>query len=264
MEYPGRVIRLGETDVGVLTELTSALNQQLVLQGEEVLVLDPEHPVFGLELKRAVKLFQSRHVDADGVPLRSDGEVGPITWAVLFGMQSVPAAAQSGDLLLSEVLEIAAGEEAKRVREQPMNSNRGPEVDEYLLRAGVSPGLAWCCAFVYWCFDEAAGRLQRDNPMVRTAGCLDHWNRAPSRGARRIIRHQAVADPGLLCPGMVFIIDHGQGKGHTGLVESVGGGYITTIEGNTDASLTREGGGVYRLSRKIVDINKGFIDYGGL
>jgi hypothetical protein len=53
----------------------------------------------------------------------------------------------------------------------------------------------------------------------------------------------------------------GRGAGHTGLVESVAGGFITTIEGNTDASKTREGGGVYRLKRKILDINKGFIDY---
>jgi len=54
------------------------------------------------------------------------------------------------------------------------------------------------------------------------------------------------------------------GTGHTGLVEAVEGGFITTVEGNTDASKTREGGGVYRLTRKIVDINKGFIDYAGL
>lgn len=264
MEYPGRVIRLGETAADVLAALATELNTQLVLQGDDVLVLNPQQPVFGPEMKRAVKLFQSRHVDADGSPLKADGEVGSITWAVLFGRQSVPAAATSGDPLLRRVLEIAAGEEAKQVRERPMNSNEGPEVNQYLIRAGVSPGLAWCCAFVYWCFDEAADDLRRGNPMVRTAGCMDHWNRAPSRGARRVLRHQAVADPGLLRPGMVLIIDHGQGKGHTGLVESVAGGYVTTIEGNTDASLTREGGGVYRLSRKIADINKGFIDYGGL
>jgi hypothetical protein len=49
--------------------------------------------------------------------------------------------------------------------------------------------------------------------------------------------------------------------GHTGLVEKVSGGLLTTIEGNTDASRTREGGGVYRLTRKIGEINKGFIDY---
>ena len=46
-------------------------------------------------------------------------------------------------------------------------------------------------------------------------------------------------------------------------MEKVAGGLVTTIEGNTDASRTREGGGVYRLVRKIVDINKGFIDYTG-
>jgi hypothetical protein len=38
---------------------------------------------------------------------------------------------------------------------------------------------------------------------------------------------------------------------------------VTTVEGNTDASGTREGGGVYRLRRKLNSINKGFIDYAG-
>jgi hypothetical protein len=36
---------------------------------------------------------------------------------------------------------------------------------------------------------------------------------------------------------------------------------LATIEGNTDASKTREGGGVYRLTRKIVEINPGYISY---
>ena len=44
----------------------------------------------------------------------------------------------------------------------------------------------------------------------------------------------------------------------------VDGGLLHTVEGNTDASKTREGGGVYRLTRKLGDISKGFIDYGGL
>ena len=42
------------------------------------------------------------------------------------------------------------------------------------------------------------------------------------------------------------------------------GGLMTTIEGNTDASKSREGGGVYRLRRKIVEANKGFVDYAGV
>jgi hypothetical protein len=102
------------------------------------------------------------------------------------------------------------------------------------------------------------------NPMVRTAGCLDHWNRAPAQGAKRVLAAQAVRNPELVRAGMIFIMDHGGGLGHTGLVESVQGGLITTIEGNTNTALSREGGGVYRLSRKLVEINKGFIDYSGI
>jgi hypothetical protein len=99
---------------------------------------------------------------------------------------------------------------------------------------------------------------------VKTAGCLDHWERSKAAGAQRITKAHAVADPGLVQPGMMFIMDFGGGKGHTGYVAEVLGGQIHTIEGNTDASLTREGGGVYRLTRKLVDINKGFIDYSAL
>jgi len=63
---------------------------------------------------------------------------------------------------------------------------------------------------------------------------------------------------------MVFVMASGGGLGHTGFVERVEGGYITTIEGNTDASMTREGGGVYRLARKLLSVNRGFIDYAGV
>ena len=98
--------------------------------------------------------------------------------------------------------------------------------------------------------------------MMRTAGCLEHWTGAVAHGARRIAASRAANDPGLVGPGMVFIVDHGGGRGHTGFVEGVAAGFVQTIEGNTDASLTREGGGVYRLRRKFADVNLGFIDYG--
>jgi hypothetical protein len=215
-------------------------------------------------MKQFVKHFQARNVDAEGRPLRQDGEIGSLTWAALFGDESVPAKDTATDDLLAQVLMVASGEEAKHVREIPVNSNRGPQVEQYQRRAGSSPGNAWCCSFVYWCFDEAAQARGCANPMVRTAGCLDHWNKAPSRRAKRIPASAAKADPGLINPGMIFIMDHGEGKGHTGLVESVAGGLLTTLEGNTDASRTREGGGVYRLVRKVGEINKGFIDYSGV
>jgi hypothetical protein len=261
MDYPQRIVKAGETDAEVVKALKAQLNKMLVLEEDAALRLDPEDGNFGPKMKGVVKLFQARHVDAEGRPLRQDGEVGSVTWAILFGDDSVATSEAAADQLLSKVLEVAAGEEARQVREVPKNSNRGPQVEAYLARAGVSPGYAWCCAFVYWCFDEAAKASGRGNPMVRTAGCMDHWNRAAGHGAQRIAARTATADPSLVKPGMVFVMDHGGGLGHTGFVESIAGGLITTIEGNTDASKTREGGGVYRLRRKVGEINKGFIDY---
>lgn len=263
MEYPGRPIKTGEQDADIVRVLKQQLNIALAIENDPELRLNPDDPAFGPKMKRVVKLFQARHVDHEGRPLKQDGEIGPLTWAALFGVEAVPASTAPRSALLAKVLAIAAAEEAKQVREVPRNSNRGPEVDRYLERVGVDPGLSWCCAFVYWCFDEAARSLGVPNPMVKTAGCLDHWNRAPGRGAARIMASQAVCNPDLVRSGMVFIMDHGGGLGHTGLVEKVEGGLITTIEGNTDASRTREGGGVYRLTRKLVEINKGFIAYDG-
>lgn len=261
MDYPKRIIKVGETNAEIVKALKVRLNEALGIGADPELRLDPESGAFGPKMKRTVKLFQARHVDAEGRPLRQDGEVGSVTWAVLFGDDTVPEASATDDALLSRVLQVAAGEEAKAVREVPKNSNRGPQVDAYLRRAGVPPGYAWCCAFVYWCFDEAAQANACANPMVKTGGCLHHWNRAVAQGAKRITTRDALADPALVKPGMVFVMDHGGGMGHTGFVERVNGGLITTLEGNTDASKTREGGGVYRLKRKIAEINKGFIDY---
>lgn len=256
MKYPGRTVKVGEADARIV----AAVKRRLVAELGDAAALDPADPVFGPRTRQAVKLFQARHVDGHGRALKQDGEVGPLTWAVLFGDAAV-VPPQPATPFLAEVLRVAAAEEAKPVREAPRNSNRGPDVEAYLRRVGLGPGYAWCCAFVYWCCDEAARGQGRTNPMVRTAGCMDHWRRAPSHGATRLAATDAAADPRRLRPGSIFVMDHGRGLGHTGLVEHVDGGWMTTLEGNTDASKTREGGGVYRLARKIVEVNRGFIAY---
>lgn len=264
MKYPGRVIKQGETDASIVKALKNQLNRALLLKRDEAIHLDAEVPVFDAGMKSAVKLFQSRNVDPEGSALRIDGEVGSITWGVLFGEGKVPAAAAASDDLLARVLVVAAAEEARKVREVPPGSNRGPDVEAYLKSTGTPPGNSWCAAFVYWCFRQAAANAGRENPAFRTAGCLAHWNGAPSTGARRVPAALTRANPALVLPGMVFIMDHGRGLGHTGLVESTGGGMMTTLEGNANSLGSREGVGVFRLVRKINSVNKGFIDYSGL
>jgi hypothetical protein len=259
MNYPGHIIKVGERDAAVVKALKTQLNASLALTGTQRLAPKDKH--FGPKMKAVVRLFQTRNVDAAGHPLKQDGEVGPNTWAALFGDHAVRHSDTASTALLGDALRIAAGEAADEVREVPKNSNRGPRVEQYLRRVGAEPGNAWCCAFVYWCMDEAARAEHTANPMVKTAGCLDHWERAKGAGAVRILSRNAIQDPSLVKPGMIFIIDHGGGLGHTGFVERVDGGMLTTIEGNTDASKTREGGGVYRLTRRVAEINKGYIEY---
>jgi hypothetical protein len=263
MLYPGRNIKEGEKDAPIVKALKTKLNEVLVLEHIPAMRLDPNDPNFDAQMTKAVKLFQARNVDPEGWPLDQDGVVGALTWAALFGAGTVPSSPKPDDKFLIEVLVVAAGEEAKHVREAPRNSNRGPEVDQYQYRAGVTPPHAWCCAFVYWCFDEAAQKLARKNPMIKTAGCLDHWDRAKAKGIPCIPQDNAIDNPALVKSGMIFIIDHGGGYGHTGLIQAVDGGLLRTIEGNTDASGSREGDGVYRRTQIINDINMGFIDYTG-
>ena len=261
MNYPGRIIRVGERDATTVRALKQRLNDALGTADDAALRLDTTNGTFGPKMKRAVLLFQARNVDDTGAPLKQDGEIGSLTWSALFGSDFVPTRTDAASPLLAAALRIAAEQAARHVREVPRNSNRGPEVDGYLQCAGCPPGNSWCCAFVYWCMNEAAKELGRRNPMVKTPGCLDHWQRATAKGARRFTTARALANHDLVHPGLIFVMDHGAGFGHTGFVERVDGGMLTTLEGNTDASKTREGGGVYRLTRKIADVNKGFIDY---
>ncbi|WP_221895449.1 hypothetical protein [Bathymodiolus japonicus methanotrophic gill symbiont] len=60
--------------------------------------------------------------------------------------------------------------------EQPLGSNKGERIEQYLASTGLDGGYAWCAAFIHFCFQEAAKEL--DNPCIKTAGVLNHWNEA--------------------------------------------------------------------------------------
>ena len=254
MDYPNRIIKKGETDTGVMDAVQNQLN---AVNCGPVPITD----VFDDVTVSAVKLFQTRHTDVSGTPLKADGQIGPITWAILFNTSNVPANNDVSSPLLKTALQVAASQLG--VMEVPPNSNRGPMVDQYLESVGLNPEgshYSWCAAFVYWCFQQAANQLGVGNPLIKTAGCLEHWNQAT---CPKITKQNAIQDPSLIRPGCIFIIDHGNGSGHTGLVESSGGGLLHTIEGNTNPQLSSDGYGVFRLDRrKIADITKGFLDYG--
>ena len=138
-----------------------------------------------------------------------------------------------------EMAVTVALEEAKRGVFERDNDNRGDRVDEYQKLAGME-GQAWCAMFVFWCYQQAAGRLGVKNPMPRifAAGQLELW------GVRekKLVTAPTVGD--------VLIKEHR----HAGLVTgpALGNGTFPSVEGNTwaksDFAHRREG--VYVLNNE--------------
>ncbi|MDX9980335.1 MAG: peptidoglycan-binding protein [Lentisphaeria bacterium] len=223
---------------------------------------------FGPMTEEALCEFQMRHTDSAGNALSVDGIAGPLTWQALFpgtaaGLPETAEPRSESERFMAATLVLAATQEG--VRESPPNSNRGPEVDQYLASVGLAPGHAWCAAFVYWCSEQAARNQGRaGSPLLRTGWTPSIWSWAKARSAD-ILPEDVLSGARKLVPGTLFLL-HGAVDGvprvkHVGLVSSAGGGWVHTIEGNTNPHGSRSGGGVCRLRRKISTIFR-FVTYG--
>lgn len=119
---------------------------------------------------------------------------------------------------LAELAVTVALEEAQRGVCERDNDNRGERVDEYEKLARME-GQAWCAMFVFWCYEQAAGRLGLKNPMPRIFGAsqLESW------GVRekKVVPVPAVGD--------VLIKEHR----HAGLVTgpALANGTFASVEG---------------------------------
>mgnify|MGYP001051946148 CR=1 FL=1 len=253
--YPGKALRHGSSGAEV-----ERVQRRLLALG--ITVVGSPDGDFGDKTEGGVRLLQTRSEDAQGEPLEVDGVVGPRTWAALFGSLASGADAPSEAAVGLAAAALAAARGQVGVREHPLGSNRGPEVDIYL--SNVAAGLLgqpWCMAFVYWCFTQAANQLGVANTAPKTASVIASWQKAQNEPKARIVTAaEARRDPAKVTPGMVFYIDTGGGSGHTGFVADVIDGRLVTIEGNTNDGGTREGIGVFIRSRRRVDtINLGFL-----
>jgi hypothetical protein len=248
MKFPNKIIKKGEKDVNLVKSIQSQLNKvgcgPLKVSG-----------TFGDKTVSSVKQFQATRRDKFGNPLVVDGKIGSITWEILFDYV-IESERNSTNQFLNELIKVA--ESQIGIMENPLGSNSGKEINEYLASVNVNPGNYWCAGFVYWCAKKASEKLGIKNPVYKTAGCLNHWNKT---SGKKITKIDAINTPSLIQIGGIFIKDHGGGYGHTGIVTKVEGGFIYTIEGNTNPEMSSNGIGVFRLIRKINSIEKGFIIY---
>jgi len=248
MKIPNEPICLGDTR----TDIVKYIQNQLNLKEPGAVTVDG---IFGNLTQNAVMAFQNNYCDLNGLPLKLDGVVGPLTWGGLFGHTLTQTFADSP--LIHEAIKVANGETG--VKEDPPGSNNGPRIREYLHSVGLVAPKSWCAAFVYWSFDQAAAHQNRVNPLVKTGGCLNHWNK--NRVGEKLDAVLASSKPELIKPGSIFIIDRGHALGHTGIVTGILDNMLFTIEGNTNNLHSAEGEGVYQLCRWIWSINLGYLFY---
>jgi lysozyme family protein/peptidoglycan hydrolase-like protein with peptidoglycan-binding domain len=262
--FPGFYLRRG---------LENDQNVEIVQRRLREIGIDPGtiDGSYGLRTETAVKLFQARSADPSGAPLDVDGIVGPDTWTALFGSgtapepQIHPTPPTPPSSLVAAVIDVASGEVG--VREQPLGSNRGPRVDEYIRNCGLDPtadSYPWCMCFVFFCYTQAALRTGVANIVPKNPSVHGAWNASQGKSGVTVVTTAAAqSDPSLVKPGMVFFIDTGHSHGHCGIVVANLNGLLETIEGNTNDNGTSEGIGVFRrTARRVSGINMGFASYG--
>lgn len=233
------LIKKGTKNGKAVRELKALLNKHM---GS---TLDVTNPNFGDSTESVVKQFQSKK------GLLADGIVGDMTWTALYNKST--CGCYNNDYINEVISTLSSQVGVKELT----GKNDGKEVEAYLKAVGLGKGYAWCQAFIFWGFDMASKKLDMPNPMPKTAGVLDNWNKSKKYQLAKGVRPKE---------GDVFAMDFGKGQGHTGIVTDVIGDYIHTIEGNTSAdpklpTEDREGQGVFRRRRAISSINKGFLRY---
>lgn len=127
------------------------------------------------------------------------------------------------------------------VREIPANSNRGPDVEEFQRATWLAgTGWPWCAAFVCWGMRELE-KLQDfpfQRPRTAAAWGFEEW--AIQQGL------ELFKPPVTIKKGDIVMFTFS----HIGVaIADEQNGFVDTVEGNTDSSGSREGGGVYKKTR---------------
>ena len=231
------ILKKGSTGTEV-TELQDILRE-----------LDYDIPVTGVfdtNTFKAVKNFQSSHLDKHNMPLSVDGEVGDLTWWALQNPRSVvtagpidftimPADADGGAAIGRAALQFAI-DELKAGAGEIGGNNKGPWVKKYLSPVGLQEGESWCAAFLSWCFLQAAGGNKAAMPFKYSAGARNVFNQFKQKGWT----YDGLDPARQPQPGDIaawWRVSLPSGFGHIAIVHHLKDGFLYTIEGNKAANV---------------------------
>ena len=132
-------------------------------------------------------------------------------------------------------------------------TNCGPRVNEYKAATWLPPDQAWpwCAAFIDWlvmrAIEDSGKQFTFARPRTAGAWDLENWSMKQDGSTWTKLNPQA-SD---IAPGDIVIFTFS----HVGLaIDAPAKGLVATIEGNSNAQGSREGGGVWKQTRKISQI----------
>ena len=132
-------------------------------------------------------------------------------------------------------------------------TNCGPRVNEYKAATWLPPDQAWpwCAAFIDWlvmtAMAESGQKYTFERPRTAGAWDLENWSMKQDGSTWTKLNPQA----GDIAPGDIVIFTFS----HVGLaIGTPAKGVVETVEGNSNAQGSREGGGVWKQTPKLSKI----------
>lgn len=137
--------------------------------------------------------------------------------------------------------------EAHKGFKETLGKNDGPELRVWRALLNIDYPIEWCANTVFAAAHYSALDLNVQNPCPKTASVLHLWSMAKPE------QHMVVP-----ARGRIFILDHGGGKGHAGIISKVNpDGSLEWYSGNTNAAGSRTGDSLLWKSGDLEKVHHG-------
>jgi Putative peptidoglycan binding domain/CHAP domain len=201
---------------------------------------------FGSATEQCVNNFQNKlHLPQSGIV------DAPTQAALVAPMESAVAPIAPGNKTLGGLV-VAYGRQ--HLKQHPIEiggENSGPWVRLYM-KGKEGREWPWCAGFVTYVLRQASESLGVPMPHSQAFGC--DYLAGVAQGNGSFLRPKNAADLTSIKPGYLFLVRKTNNTwAHIGIVESVQGETMLTIEGNTNDSGSAEGFEVCRRTRGIKD-----------